>query len=218
MELLIVRNGETQTNNGLKALEDHPLTMEGMRQAAVTALWLSQNFHYKGFRGLVSPHLSCLQTASAISTLTEIEFFVNPDLRDYRADGATTKLEDRSLPFQNLIWSPQQWDGQANTYPGETPDEFVDRCSTLFYNANESDYDKLLVVTHGVPNIVLAELNTGIDPAEIKKRLTMSQDASPMEELIKSLGMQMLYNSVQPCGLTYIQEGEPLWFGRVVHG
>jgi broad specificity phosphatase PhoE len=227
MELLIVRHGEVQGNTLLHPGQDNPVTTAGMRQISLTAQYLFYNFKMEGYKGLTSPSLSCLQTASILSTVNDVPFTVEPLLRDYLLNSEEgLSLADRSVPYQNLQWPKGHWTEESKFYEKETVDEFMARMESLLYALQERGYDKALLVSHATPSIVLAELASGRSKEDLKRRcekviqapeLHEEADLNTLVNVMVSMERHIFLTSMKPCSITYVKDGKPELFSKIVY-
>lgn len=221
MELMIVRHGETQAKTGITTTHDGPLTDNGLRQVILSAAWIDQNFLSAGYKGITSPYFGCVQTASLVSNITGVPFFVSPFLRDFSFEEreGSISIENRSLLFSNLSWPAKEWDENHVDYSEESITELVDRCIQFLYVIGENGYDKVMMVTHVTPAIVLAELALGKSREEMiticNTAATAIRNPSKLPQLLQQ--KNILLHGIAHCGMSLISNKEAHWFNKIVY-
>lgn len=225
MKLLLVKHGEFQKKTGVTVNTDSALSDWGMKQACLTGSWINYNFNLNTFKGYCSPYLKTLQTASVISEITGIDFEVCPALRDYRFDKGKSQIRDggvhlpnRYIVFQNIKWNPKEWESGTKYFQEENIDDFIDR-STQFLETHQNE--NLVIVSHVSPIVMLSELSIGKTREDIKKDCleteTFLSKNTNVSTFLSSVERFVFLNGIKNCGVTYIEDGEPQFFGKTVY-
>jgi broad specificity phosphatase PhoE len=221
MELLIIRHAEVQTTNGIIATHDGPLTDNGVKQSVLSAAWIDYNFRLKGFQGFVSPYFGALQTASLIANATGINFHVRSALRDFSFEEKEGGIEiaNRSLMFSNLDWPIDSWHDEKVIFSEETIDELIDRNIGFLKFLSSTGYDKVMVVTHVTPGIILSELALDKSRDQIKTSCeeALKSVREPSRIPIMIGPKHMLLTGMVHCGITWIVDKEQHWFNKIVY-
>lgn len=215
MELLIIRHGQSTHNVKHEGTLDSSLTREGNEQVYKTAYWLSENFNLSGFQGISSPYLRTLQTSYILNEITNIDFKVDDNVREYHVKKDEPELLEHSgMPisfrknlFENFDWSG--WDGKdgkfgvpedAKIYPNEDIEEFLERIKFCLQDLNQDS--KYLIVGHGASCRALHEIATNKDLKHIKQRYSVPCDNYK--------------DSIENSSLIWIKDAECKWFSKVV--
>lgn len=195
-ELILIRHGESHYNAMLTDNLDSQLTDKGREQAKRTGKFLREHFgHIQDFVGLTSPYLRCLQTSEIIQQELGIEFLVTSGPREIMVSYDTTvKVPNRSVDFPHLEWaSPIYSEPRIDDswiFNQETADEFLKRIALFMHSGLP---EKTLVVSHGTPVCSMYDIKLGM-----KK---------PPD----------LHTYVGNASVTYIRDGEGIWFGKNIH-
>lgn len=186
-ELIIIRHARSEHNSGATTSLDSPITKWGEHQAQVLGQFLSANFNLDNFKFYTSPFLRCLQTANCFPFG---EFNVSCNLREYiNHDGDSVVIPPRHDKF---FQGEFNWDGfcEEKTYQKETNEQLIDRLYEFYYQLPE----KALVVTHGLPALVLGHIATN------------TNHVVPVWDY-----------SLDNCSITRILNGRYIWRGRNLH-
>lgn len=223
MELLIIRHAESRRNMGVTYNLDSNITDTGMSNICRTAIWLYENFKFEDYKGLVSPYYRTLQTASALSEVLEIEFCVDDRLGEYRFHNPeTVNIPNRSLLFQNIIWTNDWLDKDEKKFNAESIDSFIDRSLELLLDLKKSGHDKYMLVTHGAPSVMLSKLAIGNTREEIKKECEKTKQilaSRKVKDFLEEMEKQSnaFISGMKNCGMTWIVNEDPIWFSKVVY-
>lgn len=139
----------------------HPLTGEGMAQAAALANYVK--CHDLAIRRIYSSDLlRAMQTARPVADTLHLPVIPMPEFREVNNGalaGMKNELADQMYP--GLYWNALDWEQR---YPdGESPREFYERiCAAweAFRNEITERNENVLLVTHGgVINVLLSIVN-----------------------------------------------------------
>ncbi len=189
-ELIIIRHARSEHNCGLTNNLDSPITKWGDIQSKAVGQFLSFNLDLSDFKFYTSPFLRCLQTASNFPFGT---FHVSCNLREYinhdSLEGQNVIIKPRSEEFSmfNFNWGNFR---EERTYQKETNEQLVDRLYDFYYALP----DKSLVITHGLPALVLSHIATN------------TNHVIPVWDY-----------SLDNCSITRIVNGRYIWRGRNLH-
>jgi broad specificity phosphatase PhoE len=189
-ELIIIRHARSMHNCGQTDCLDSPITKWGDIQSKVVGQFLSSNLDLSDFEFYTSPFLRCLQTAYNFPCGT---FRVSCNLREYinhdGVDGEVVNIKPRIEEFSmgNFDWGNFR---EERTYQKETNEQLVDRLYEFYYNLPE----KSLVITHGLPALVLSHIATN------------TNHVIPVWDY-----------SLDNCSITRIVNGRYIWRGRNLH-
>lgn len=205
-EIFLIRHGESQYNTGNANCLDSALTETGMSQCIKTSIWLTSNIELEEFVGFTSPYLRTLQTASVISLISDVRFSVNDNIREFRFfQHEDVKIDNRSIMFSNLQWN-KDWLVESKTFQFEEFDQIVDRAYVFLNSLEERHIDKAIVVSHGIPIVVIEKLLTGYTRRKIMQEV---------EEATKEFKNEY-YKSIWNCGISYVKDGKSLWKSKTV--
>lgn len=211
MEALIIRHANSLHNQGLsKGLDSSVSKHPGCTQIQRLGRWLQQNFDLSDFKGLTSPYLRTLQTSCGISKHTGLEFKVHGGLREYHIEKNHDDLREggHSLPKREdefkdckIVWPKSYWPDDSNFYANETLDEFFERCQLFLDSLNQ--HGKYVFVSHGSPCRTLHHILCGHDLECVRSRYSGEEGHFTC--------------SIKNASLTWIKDGEEVWFSRDVY-
>ena len=191
-ELILVRHGQSLYNVRLTDHLDSGLTEEGVRQVRETGQFLRTHLgHLHEFVGRCSPYLRCLQTARILSEETGIEFWVDDGPREVMIRHDWCQVPSRRAEYPEFDWNRFQ---NMREYVQEDEDTFNNRMKHYLQRLQEED--KVLVVSHGTPVTALFLMSVG-------------EYQGP-----GLFDGQYVDNS----SLSYLRNGERIWFNKVVYG
>lgn len=136
-DLILVRHGQSLGNIKASDDPDCALSPRGMQQARELGDLLAK-LPLEGFVGLVSPYCRAIRTAEILSEKTGIEFIEDDGIREY---GPRTDIAGRR-------------------FEQETAYELTARMKSFLSRIG----GKVIVVSHGSPIAVLAQLANGFEP------------------------------------------------------
>lgn len=200
MEFLIIRHAQSLNNVGLSPDLDSPLSATGCDQIKQTSKWLAENFPLRGFIGLVSPYLRCLQTACGISSACNVIFKAHAGVREWHGDKSHIQLQEggmylpkREKEFSDKIrWPRPHWNSDTVFFANEEIPELIERIK-LFTESLDLN-KRYIVVGHGASCQVLSDVLTGVE--------------SPKDHF---------WSCPQNASLTWIKDGELKWYSKVVY-
>ena len=207
MELLIIRHAQSMANISLTRDLDSQLTKEGCYQVNKTATWLKEEFEFYDWQGIVSPYFRTLQTANRLRKICKVDFRVEDDIREYHhekvkpltTDGGLI-LPNRSEEFPGISWN--EWE-EDKFFANEDLEDFIFRME-LFLESLDSK-GKYVVVAHGASCRVLHDLATGKSLDDLVERY-----GEPKKILEGG-------TSIKNASLTWVEDGNPKWFSKVVY-
>lgn len=136
-DLILIRHGQSLANINASNEPDCALSPRGMQQARDLADQLMA-MPIRGFIGLVSPYRRAVQTAQLIANRTGIDFIEDDGLREY---GPPCDIAGRR-------------------FEQESPNELSARLKAFLHRVG----GKVIVVSHGSPIAILAQLANGFEP------------------------------------------------------
>lgn len=191
MKLILIRHGESEYNASLTKNLDSNLTIRGKEQAILTGRFLKENVpDIEDFTFLTSPYARCLQTSDCIKDQIEKNVVkVNAGPREIMVNYEQVKIKNRKKDYPHFDWNH---DHDLEFFQ-ETDDEFVERMHIFYKELIESSLEKVIVVSHGSPVNTIFEIASGLD------------------------GKADTMNYVRNCSISYIKDGEKIWFDKVVY-
>lgn len=186
-ELILIRHGESKYNAMLTDNLDSELTEKGIAQARATGKFLKDHFgHIQNFIGITSPYLRCLQTSRIIKEETGLDFFV-----DQRPREIMIHYDEVFIPvsLRQEHFPEFVWSNIPGAFYKETGEQFLARMKQY---VSDFTHEKALVVSHGTPVGSLFEL-------------TLGRDHKPDTEFY-----------VDNATVSYIRNGEGIWFGKTI--
>lgn len=196
-ELLIIRHARSKYNLRLSDDLDDSITDWGVKQAETVGKYLVNHFQHHQFHLFTSPFLRCLQTAKIIQTYLrqkdyegwsalEPTFKINTFLREYvNHSGKSVHVKDRSREYNRFDW--KGFPSEGTTFAEEWNETFLAR----MHNCHQQLPNKSIVITHGLPALMLLNIATGI------------YQQVPIWD-----------HSLDNCSMTYIKQGRIIWRGR----
>lgn len=138
VEMILIRHGVSEANEGLSNDPDCVLAPKGLSQASEVAQRLA-GYDLAGFAGLSSPYRRSQQTAEVIAAATGVSFAADEGVRE---------------------WGPAATIGGRH-FPQETGEQLVERLKD-FLRRHEGR--KLLIVSHAAPISALISVAWGETP------------------------------------------------------
>lgn len=195
-KLIIVRHGRSLYNVRQTKDLDSALTDHGKRQAAAAGRLVAKHIGFHFGMCFTSPFLRCLQTSEIIdkhlpshALVRRSRFHVMPGLREYvNHSGTHALVPSRATEFKDFSWPTdiEEWN-----FEREHNEEFMNRMTKVYMDLPSVS----LVVTHGLPAMLLARIATNPAGNEI-----------PIWD-----------NSLDNGSVTLIVNGRPVWYGRNGH-
>ncbi len=201
-ELIIVRHARSKYNMGETTELDAGITEFGQRQASNVGRFLQDKVDLEGYEAFTSPFLRCLETTEWMSQHIRVEsrqrlpyalkFNIMSELREYlNHSGDSVSVPNRGeyqdgreyFPSYNWVHYPKE----GETYKAEHNEEFLRRMHCAYQKLPE----KSVVMTHGLPAILLAHV------------ATENTHSVPVWD-----------HSLDNCSVTYIINGRIVWWGR----
>lgn len=200
-ELIIIRHARSYHNIRESDDLNCDITPFGRRQAEIVGKFLANHMCLEGFSFFTSPFLRCLRTASQIKfailwqTLEEEaqpHFQIHDGLREYinhsGREVVIPKGDYEDADFRSRYNWPDDYPVVGRCYKEEFNEELLNRMHSTFHSLPQ----KSLVVTHGLPALMLAKIAT--NPA---------LNTVPVWD-----------HSIDNCSITYIVRGRVVWWGR----
>lgn len=189
-ELIIVRHARSLHNIRESEDLDCSLSDYGFMQAKKVGHFMSAHMSNVGtFRYFTSPFLRCLQTMHELTSQINPTYpaTVLPSLREYiNHSGREVEIPRRSGVFLDMNWSSYQ----TQTFK----DEFNEQILNRIYDAYEELPPRSVVVTHGIPAMILLQAATG------------REHSIPVWD-----------HSIDNASITRIINGRIIWRGRNLH-
>lgn len=191
--LLIIRHARSELNIRVTEEPDAKITDFGARQAHTVGRFMARHMDLSGFDFYTSPFLRCLQTAEHIcKAYTEFKvaprFRVRDKLREYINHGhQEVTIDVHRKKFPHMDWQRYPEAVDKLLFRAEQNEEILNRMHDFYGKIPE----KSVVVTHGLPALVLIRVATG------------RGDAVPIWD-----------HSVDNASLTLIKNGRTVWHGR----
>lgn len=183
-ELLIIRHARSQHNVRETEHLNAALTLWGCQQARFVARYMRKHMDLKYFQFFTSPFERCLQTSVAIARELGVRFQVNQAWREYVNHSRQSVKIHRGRDDAHFYWSDFP---EEVTYHDEFNEEFLYRIQ----QGCDSLPDKSVVVTHGLPALMLIHVATG------------RRNAVPIWD-----------HSIDNASMSYIIDGQVRWHGR----
>lgn len=188
-ELVIIRHGRSEYNTTKTGGLDCGITDFGKHQAKVVGRFLKNQMSLRDFRFFTSPFYRCLVTSNIIAEESGYSFKIHQGLREYiNHSGREVKIPNRSDEFANPRFNWLFYPAEGVTYTDEWNERFLLRMQ----DCHASLPPKSVVVTHGLPALLLAKIAAAPNTASI-----------PVWD-----------NSIDNCSITYIRDGRVVWMGR----
>lgn len=192
-DLIIIRHARSLANIGASTELDSKLSDYGHKQAQTVGNFLATELDLSGHSWYTSPFMRCLQTSHAIWQQhkqvceTFITFRVMPQLREYlNHSGAVGVHIPRAKDPQGMLdWS--YFPEKGEEYHSEFNEHFLHR----MHEAYELLAGKSVVVTHGLPALLLARIATE-----------------------NTRDVPMWDYSLDNASVTWIKKGRTIWHGK----
>lgn len=190
-ELIIIRHARSMNNVGKCDSLDSSITPWGIKQAKNVGKFLSSKMDLKDFKFFTSPFLRCLETCSHINEAfyNKNSFQIKSELREYiNHSGTNVHVPNRWNDFDEkngIYWHNFPLDGI--NYNQEFNEQIFGRLNDFY----QSLPPKSLIVTHGLPLMVLSHIATN------------NNHVIPVWDY-----------SIDNCSITYIINGRKIWHGR----
>ncbi len=188
-ELMVIRHGQSKHNVHLTNDLDAEITQRGYEQCLVTAHYLKNLPDIGDYYGFTSPYLRCLQTSSIISLITGVKFKIDPRFKENPCLMPEQGLPvlKRSKEFPNIVgWEEYK----AHFYTTENKIYFFkfypEEPQIYLENIKNAIADlppKSIIVSHGTPVMIIAEMAQGsqledIPPWDITQKAGWIENAS----------------------------------------
>jgi len=191
-DLIIIRHARSQANIGESDEPDSHLTEFGVKQANTVGAFLATELNLNGYSWYTSPFIRCLETSHKIweqrKSLARVftTFTVMPQLREYlNHSGREVFIPRADEPKGMFNWNYFPESGEV--YQSEFNEHFLHR----MHEAYELLSNQSVVVTHGLPALLLARIATE-----------------------NARDVPMWDYSLDNASITWIKRGRTIWHGK----
>lgn len=201
LEALIIRHGQSCHNTRVTSHLDSPLTEVGVHQATMVGQWLKTNVpNLDEFVGIASPYLRTLQTANFIQKETKLKFLVDSRVAEYDVTqlkvGDIIHVANRYREFSNFNWQLVGIDS-LEFYFGTLEAKLLTSRAYL----DKLQDNKLVIVTHAFPKIILRDLLLN----------------KPISELSQEYYNKTDFRSIFNCSISWVKNGTLVHDRKIVY-
>lgn len=186
-EIIVIRHARSNHNIRKTDDLDGEISDFGVRQAINVGDYLSSEFDLKDYSFFTSPFLRCVQTADIISKKTNHTPIVDEKIKEsLNHYNAKVLIKNHKEKFPNFVWD------SINEKGIECGPEFNEHFLNRMFNFYHDLPQKSIVVTHGLPAILL--INIASNP------------------MIKNIPVWDY--SIDNCSISVVKKGRIVWHGR----